>query len=246
MDLWDLKIKIKSLFDSKEEKIFFRCLEKPSYIKKYPELCNNLDFMKKALVHTSADVFEYAADYMKTDRNIVLELARISGRIYKFLPDELKQDHEVITTCIESDGACLQHVPEKYRLDRDVVLTACKTFGIAFFETPFEDDEEIVLTGISNVPMAYVYAKGKLVNNRDFALKAFKAHHLAFAFMENFHDDREIAKIAISNNPRAYKYASNRLHDDDELFLMAAKQVPSMAEYASERLVKKYMRPKKS
>ena len=48
MDLWDLKIKIKSLFDSKEEKIFFRCLEKPSYIKKYPELCNDLDFIKKS------------------------------------------------------------------------------------------------------------------------------------------------------------------------------------------------------
>lgn len=190
---------------------------------------------------------ELTAELVKQE--IIEDSFQVCREDFRPFFSEVFQDREFLLDFISKPfgGSVLSFLPEYYD-DREVVLKAVENWHTVFEKVSewYGDDEEIVLTGISNVPMAYVYAKGKLVNNRDFALKAVKAHHLAFAFMENFHDDREIAKIAISNNPRTYKYASNRLHDDDELFLMAAKQVPSMAEYASERLVKKYMKPKKS
>ena len=138
---------------------------------------------------------KYASPNMRRNSEIVLEAVRQNDLAIEFANPELfeeKQNKNIVLEAVAKNGRNLKFF-NQFKDDRDVVLTAVKQNGvsIAFADSKYFDDEEIVLIVLSQPECRY------LIN----------------FISERLYDDIEFMKKLMQIDRNYLKYASSEVKD---------------------------------
>jgi len=93
---------------------------------------------------------EYAADHLKSDREVVMTAVSQDGIALEYAADHLKSDREVVMTAVRQDGVSLEYAADHLKSDREVVMTAVSVMGYAlrYAAKKFQADKEVAMTAV--------------------------------------------------------------------------------------------------
>ena len=74
-------------------------------------------------IHFYSEAYKTDAE-MQNDRDITLALAEKRPELYRYASDRVKADKEVAKTCFGSDGSLIRFAPDSVRADPEVALVA--------------------------------------------------------------------------------------------------------------------------
>lgn len=196
-----------------------------------------MDRREKALkaIHDGMDAYqlkEFQERYAH-DADFILEAADRYGEHILYLVDESHfEDADFVLKAIRYSDSILERVPN-LRDKRALVLEAVQINGMVIQNTPFYDDEEIVLAAVNNNGHALEYASEKLRDNHNMVLAAVNNNGGALKFASKWwRDDYGIVSAAIKSNGWALGYASKRLRRDAALVLKAVEFNGETFQYA--------------
>jgi hypothetical protein len=168
-------------------------------------------------IKANSSCFSYLPEFVRKDRDIVLEVARIDGRelIHSFF---FENDEEIAYEAIKSNGMALEAFGHKIR-----------------------DNEEYVKLAVSKSPWALQYASNRFKDNKEIIEMAIKQNGSTLIYAsDRLKDNKGLAKKAVTSNPFAFQFVSDRLKDDEEIAYLAISKEILMYKYISDRLKKKF------
>ena len=125
----------------------------------------------RAAVQRNGGALQYAAEPLKSDREIVLAAVKSGGDWPAHMATLWL--HEAV----QRNGGALSYAAAPLKADREIVLAAVQRYGFAlkYAATPLEDDREIVLAAVQQHGEALYYAAAPLKADREIVLAAVKS-----------------------------------------------------------------------
>jgi len=169
------------------------------------ELKQDEQIVLAAAKHFGDAALEFGADKFKTNKNIITEAVKSSGKALSFLAENEKNDKNLVITAVKHHGYALQYAPEQLQNDKDVVIAA--------------------ITAVDQYSNTLQYASEELRNDKDVVITAVGHNGAALQYAsERLRDDKEVAMAALINSTEAFKDVSERLRSDKEFILHAIGQ----------------------
>jgi hypothetical protein len=196
-----------------------------------------------AAVKANGNALKFAAKELRSDREIVLAAVIKNGSALECTAEELKSDREIVFAAVLNDGSALEFAVEELKSDREIVLAAVSNYGSALEHKTNElkSDREIVLAAVSNNGMALEHTTNELKSNREIVLAAVSNNGYALQFAgDEFKSDREIVLAAVKNNRRALKYATEELKSDDDIVFAAIIEKSLPKNYTNDKLMQNF------
>ncbi len=149
----------------------------------------------------SENVFRFASDRLKNDRNFILRSLSENGFVLEFVPEHFRDDEEVVLTAITSIdySSALHDASIRLKADRDFILKAVGLNGEVFCSVneAFCDDEEVAIVAITDYPCAFKDVSARLRADKQFVLKAVSKNEKVLNFVsEEFKKDQEVLLAA--------------------------------------------------
>lgn len=204
----------------------------------------------------------YAPDFLRFDREVVIEAIRQNGQALRYASDELKNDklvvvealkqnwhalshatrlkgdRSVIIIAIHQNGNALLYASNELKNDRTLVLQAVRRNGrsLQYASAALKGDREIVMEAVKEDGAALLYATTELQRDRGLMERAVEhsAHLLLLA--EELKNDRDLVRKAVVRDWRALEYFPPAIRGDREIMLQAIKQNWGALQYASKEL----------
>ena len=185
------------------------------------------------------DIFRYVDRSLKSDRDFMLKVIEEDPYLYEYDLSGLRNDKEIALKMVSKDGLLLKDVNVELCDDEEVVFEAVKNSGYAlkYASERIRDSKNFVMEAIRWNANAFGHASKRLKNNRAVALEAVKINGEILAYLnEDFKNDREIVLEAVKQDGFALEYASDSLKNDREIVFEAVNNETDAFQYASENL----------
>jgi len=199
------------------------------------------------------DSLQYAADELRSDQKFIFKLISVAGffDVFGFAAEHIRANRETVLSAIEIDSWCIASASEELRADREVVMAALfaskkersrndDANRFSFFgkvSDNLRSDREVVMTAVESSGDAFNYASDTLRADKEIVLKAIKSGGVDFQYAsEALRADREVVLAAVNNTGNALKYASKKLRADREIVDVAVSENPLAVKFASEEL----------
>mmetsp|Transcript_13785 Transcript_13785/g.26298 ORF Transcript_13785/g.26298 Transcript_13785/m.26298 type:complete len:299 (-) Transcript_13785:38-934(-) len=92
---------------------------------------SNRELIITAVKRSGGEAFQFAADNLKQDREVVLEAVRVNGLALQYAANDVREDRAFMLEVVQIDGQALKYASERFRADREVVLAAVRQNGAA-------------------------------------------------------------------------------------------------------------------
>ena len=211
-----------------------------------PELQADKDILFAVAAKHGAEVFLYAPDILKTDKDVVLRILEVakdrlySGKVWEAVPPALKSDTDVLRALCLYNPSTMARFADKALVstaiaaDKEFMLPLLKRFGLVLrvCAPELKADRECVEASLNALKAAVL--KAELVG-----WKAIEDHGpLLKYFAEPLRADRDLVLRATLQDHRTLDHAAQDLKEDEELRLIA--QVSKLAFVSSMRLYEEY------
>ena len=216
-------------------------------------LCHKGEDMSKQIL-TREDVLQnpedywMAPEYLRDDKELMLEVIdKNKGHIY-YLSDRLKDDEEVVLKALIKSPSSVEFISDRLRDDREFIVKALHemqdkgpgyahlgSFVYESLSPRLKDDEEILCLLLEHTYYFLRFASDRLKANKDMLLK-FK-HSSYISILENASDSVKDDEDFLFKFKNPLEFASDRLKDDKDFVFKVLKEKNSgLIRYASERL----------
>ena len=103
----------------------------------------------------------FAAEPLKSDRELVLEAVRQHGGALEYAADPLRADRELVLEAVRQDGTALEFAVEPLKADRELVLEAVRQDGeaLAYAAELLQADPLLTESSVAANPFAVRGAK---------------------------------------------------------------------------------------
>lgn len=216
------------------------------------------DNTERNKILSDPNLFEFASESLKKDKDFVLELNELCRENnqfspFKFAAKSLKDDIDfVIRICTYSDEmySCpsfseLEFASEIIKGNRYLVKYATIQNPLAFWYASEElsNDKDFILSFIGDTSsIAFVGASRTLQKDPIFIKKVLAKNGFVLRRFEKqfenseFRDNKEMVLIAVTENGDALQFASPRLRKDSDVVLAAVRNNCASIEYAHKSL----------
>ncbi len=123
------------------------------------------------LVRHIGKALEYAAEYLKSDGEIVLATVTQNGRALCHAAKNLKANREIVLATVTQDGRALEYAAENLNADREIILAASSAPNARRVQlyrlismNDLWGDEEILLRFI-DLPLTFLFRFIKKYSN---------------------------------------------------------------------------------
>mmetsp|Transcript_1170 Transcript_1170/g.1540 ORF Transcript_1170/g.1540 Transcript_1170/m.1540 type:complete len:331 (+) Transcript_1170:115-1107(+) len=177
-------------------------------------------------LHTEKIVLRFAADELKSDKDVILAAVKYCGDALYYAADKLKSDPDVIRSAVRNNGYSLRFAADELKLDPEIVKIAVQSDEIALkCADEFKSDYGIVMTAVQSHPFALQYAADELKLNHEIVLQAVRRNAAALIYAaDELKADRDFMIRAVQEHGVALKYASDELKSDRDIVRAAVAQ----------------------
>lgn len=134
-----------------------------------PSLLEDKDFVKQLLDLRMDDVFQFASEEIRADKDIAMQAIDVNPRQYKYMSPELQEDKDLAMQVVELYGGGYEYLPDGIAGDKDVALAAIAVNPNQFQYMPesLRDDEEVVCAAVTARDYLMRHASERIQNNPD-------------------------------------------------------------------------------
>jgi len=169
-----------------------------------------------SLIVRDVEMFEYAADELKDDKEFVLYLIVIRGipEVAWYISDRLKKDRDIAIAVIDREPLCL-----------------------SYGAPSLLDDLEIIKYAVSKDATTLRFASDKIRNNYNIAMQAVRKHGSSVMFVgKSLRDNEKINIAAVNETPVALKIV--RIVLPQEIYLDAIGRLPMAINWVPKIILK--------
>lgn len=170
---------------------------------------------------------EFAAEELRSDRDLVLEAVRSDAWALEFAAEPLRRDRSLVLEAVHCNVGALQLAAEELRRDRGLVGEAVHRSGAAlrFAAEELRRDRDLVLVAVRSKGGALRFAAEELRRDRDVVLEAVRCEGSALRFAApELHDDPALQPRCAQRNRLAGPGARAPVVSVDSLVWMRDKR----------------------
>lgn len=176
--------------------------------------------MSARLINSLAEDYKTNRD-LQSDRELTLKLVEKRPELYEFASDENKADKEIAETCFKSDGRLIRFAPESIRSDPEVALIAATDYPlcVAFLTGEAAESKKVAMVVAESGGSAIEMLPKKFFSDKDIARAAVSknARNIRF-FTDDVRADESVCLAALAQDRTVCAYFSNDAFSSDKVF----------------------------
>lgn len=195
------------------------------YILKNHPNCNDKRLVSECIAISGSDIFKYASDELKSDREFIIQQLNIvidtdmNGYIIKHCSSEIKKDREIALLALKTSEHVFLYLDSSLRSDRQFIKHALSINGciIQHVDKEYKMDKELVEIALISTPRSI-----KFVSN------VYYKDNFNLMFQLLFGNTQRLQK-EYNNNPK--NKLPNSRHYSDQRLVTYINEMPKLVEY---------------
>lgn len=168
---------------------------------------------------------------MQNDRDITLALAEKRPDLYRYASDRVKADKEVAKTCFGQDGSLIRFAPESVRADPEVALVAVADYplGYRYLEGEAAKNREVAKVVAASGGASLELLPEEYFSDKEIAYIAVTKNpkNIRF-FSDEVRADEKVCLAALGGDRTSYVYFSDDAFLSDKVFDKSVKEERGM------------------
>ena len=184
--------------------------------------------MAAACSNSGYKFFSFASERLRSNRDFVLKVSKVSPCIIEFISKELCQDREIIMNAVSFNGYLLKHASEQLKSDREIVEKAISSepTSLGFASEHLMHDLELFTKAVATKLTQHLSSQKEMMEKIDDStfVKSIENESLLLLFPDSVKRNRKHAIKAVSNSMNNIGYVPYDLIDKEFIMEISPKE----------------------
>jgi hypothetical protein len=197
------------------------------------------EFMKYAVLADPDFLFETMPEFIRGNKDFVLEVVARNGLALQYAAEYLKNDVDIAIEAILNNGFSYKYISEELKSKTYITRIAIKNKPriVAVLDDIHKENKELMICAVQQDPTQLKNVSDYLKNDFDMVYEAVSKQGMSLQHAADpIRNYDEIVLVAVENNGMALEFASNQLKNNPNIVLRAVRNNGKSYQFASDTL----------